>query len=156
MGKIVFHCSFDMSLPSSFGFILKFKSQLPTPHCAACGISVPRLGIEPGPPAGEVQGPNHCTTMELPGPWFWLLHQKADQEEESRPTGFAGWYPFYRWGAVRPDDSSVSRADCPGGAVGRSLELPSISCMMMRQLCCLFIPLRIFISISFCKETVKN
>ena len=66
VGKIVFHCSFDMSLPSSFGFILKFKSQLPTPHCAACGISVPRPGIEPGPTAVKAVSSNHWITRGSP------------------------------------------------------------------------------------------
>lgn len=33
---------------------------LPSLHCAvACGILVPRVGIEPGPPAVGVQSPNH-------------------------------------------------------------------------------------------------
>ena len=32
----------------------------------ACGISVPRPGIEPGPPAVEAQSPNHWTAREFP------------------------------------------------------------------------------------------
>ena len=30
------------------------------------GILVPRLGIEPKPPALETQSPNHCTAKEVP------------------------------------------------------------------------------------------
>ena len=36
------------------------------PHCAAYRILVPDQGIEPMPPAVEVQSPNHWTTRELP------------------------------------------------------------------------------------------
>ena len=39
------------------------------PHCLACGILVPRPGIEPGSPvstAVEAQSPNHWTTREFP------------------------------------------------------------------------------------------
>ena len=32
----------------------------------ACGILVPRPGIEPVPPAVEAQGPNHWTAREFP------------------------------------------------------------------------------------------
>ena len=34
--------------------------------CAACGILVPRLGIEPRPPALRVQSANHWSTREFP------------------------------------------------------------------------------------------
>ena len=33
----------------------------------ACGILVPRSGIEPTPPAWEVQSLNHWTAREVPG-----------------------------------------------------------------------------------------
>ena len=33
--------------------------------CVACRILVPQPGIEPRPPAVEVQGPNHWTTREV-------------------------------------------------------------------------------------------
>ena len=36
------------------------------PHCAACGILVPRPGIEPGPPAVKAPRPNHWTSREVP------------------------------------------------------------------------------------------
>ena len=40
------------------------------PHCTACGISVPRPGIEPMPPAVEARSLNHWTTREvLPAPF---------------------------------------------------------------------------------------
>ena len=35
-------------------------------HHAACGILVPRPGIEPGPPAVEAWSPNHWTAREFP------------------------------------------------------------------------------------------
>ena len=35
-------------------------------HCAACGLSVPRPGIEPTPPAVEGQSLNHWTAREVP------------------------------------------------------------------------------------------
>ena len=47
--------------------------------CVACGILVPRPGIEPVLPAVEAQSPNHWTTREVPethlymkraGPWL--------------------------------------------------------------------------------------
>ena len=39
------------------------------PHCEACGILVPRPGIEPGPSPSAVKAPspNHWTAMEFPG-----------------------------------------------------------------------------------------
>ena len=37
-------------------------------HHAACGILIPRPGIEPMPPAVEVRSLNHWTTREVP----WL------------------------------------------------------------------------------------
>ena len=36
------------------------------PHCTACRTLVPRPGIEPTPPAVEVQGLNHWTAREVP------------------------------------------------------------------------------------------
>ena len=35
-------------------------------HCTTCGILVPRPGIEPMPPALEVQSPKHWTAREVP------------------------------------------------------------------------------------------
>ena len=35
-------------------------------HCAACGILVPHPGIEPTPPAVEVQSLNRWTAREVP------------------------------------------------------------------------------------------
>ena len=35
-------------------------------HREACGILVPRLGIEPWPSAVKARSPNHCTARELP------------------------------------------------------------------------------------------
>ena len=36
------------------------------PRSTACGILVPQPGIEPTPPAVEVQSVNHWTTREVP------------------------------------------------------------------------------------------
>ena len=36
------------------------------PRCVACGILVPRPGIEPLPPALGAQSPNHWTAREVP------------------------------------------------------------------------------------------
>ena len=36
-------------------------------HCTACGILVPRPGIEPAPPALEAWSLNHWTAREVPG-----------------------------------------------------------------------------------------
>ena len=44
-----------------FKFLFYFWS-----HCMAWGILVPRPGIEPMPPAVEVQSPNHWTAREVP------------------------------------------------------------------------------------------
>ena len=35
-------------------------------HATACGILVPRPGIEPQPPAVEAQSPNQWTAREFP------------------------------------------------------------------------------------------
>ena len=39
----------------------------------ACGISVPRAGIQRGPPAVEAQSPDHWTTGQRPGCGFESL-----------------------------------------------------------------------------------
>ena len=45
--------------------------------CTACGILLPRPGIEPVPPAVEVQSPNHWTAREFPCN-FWLDTWQCD------------------------------------------------------------------------------
>ena len=40
---------------------------------AACGILIPRPGIEPMPPAVEVHSPNHWTAMEVPYSIFLII-----------------------------------------------------------------------------------
>ena len=35
-------------------------------RCTACGLLVPRPGIEPGPLAVRAQSPNHWTAREFP------------------------------------------------------------------------------------------
>ena len=49
------------SVEDTFLFFLIFW-----PHHAACGILVPRPGIEPTPPAVEARSPNHWTAREAP------------------------------------------------------------------------------------------
>ena len=41
----------------------------------ACGILVPRPGIEPGPSAVKAWSPNHWTARELPY-FLFLMHEK--------------------------------------------------------------------------------
>ena len=41
------------------------------PCHAACGILVPRPGIEPAPPSLEAQSLNHWTAREVPVWYFW-------------------------------------------------------------------------------------
>ena len=50
------------------------------PHCSACGILVPRPGIEPVPPAVEARSLNHWTTREVPVWWLFFINR----------------FPFYR------------------------------------------------------------
>ena len=50
-----------LSLSLLFFFFFTFW-----PHRAACGILVPRPGIEPAPSAVEVQSPNHWTARKVP------------------------------------------------------------------------------------------
>ena len=58
-----------------FYFFLSFKKLLifiSWPCHVACGILVPQPGIEPMPPEVEGQSLNHWTTMEVPGPHFYI------------------------------------------------------------------------------------
>ena len=50
-----------MGMSETFDFFFFFW-----PHLTACGILVPRPGIEPVPPAVEVWNPKHWTTREFP------------------------------------------------------------------------------------------
>ena len=51
--------------PDSFFFFFGLR-------CAACGISVPQLGIESVPPAVEAWSPNHWTAREfLPDSFYF-------------------------------------------------------------------------------------
>ena len=52
----------DMNIPLLMLLLLLF---LAVPHMA-CGILVPRPGIEPRPSAVRVQSPNHWTAREVP------------------------------------------------------------------------------------------
>ena len=52
----------SLGLVVSLSLSLSFFFQ---PHHAACGILVPRPGIEPGAPALRVPSPNHWTTREF-------------------------------------------------------------------------------------------
>ena len=53
--------------------------------CAACGVLVPRPGIEPAPTALEAQNLNHWTAREVP----WILGSFDTQD--SRDTGHRAW-----------------------------------------------------------------
>ena len=56
----------------------------------ACGILVPRPGIEPGPPAVEVWRPNHWTSREVlrRGIFFLVLHIPWASEYLQRRSSF--------------------------------------------------------------------
>ena len=56
--KLLYHMVVLFSI-----FFFKFFFWL---HCTACGILVPRPGIEPGPSSMRVQSPNHWTAREFP------------------------------------------------------------------------------------------
>ena len=65
----------------------------------ACGILVPRLGIEPMSPAVEARSPNHWTTREVPGRNF--LKRKGRRETEFQflttyPLGIVLPSPWYQ------------------------------------------------------------
>ena len=56
-----------------FYFFLSFKKLLISWPChVACGILVTQPGIEPMPPEVEGQSLNRWTTMEVPGPDFYI------------------------------------------------------------------------------------
>ena len=62
------------------------------PGCVACGILVPRVGIEPMFPAVEMWSPNHWTAREVPGSIFyvWIFYGiRAPWTEQW------GWIPFH-------------------------------------------------------------
>ena len=44
------------------------------PHCMACGIFVPQLGIEPGPSEVSVLSPNHWSARGFPPFVLLILH----------------------------------------------------------------------------------
>ena len=46
--------------------LLKLKFSFSWPCYVACGILVPRPGVEPTPPALEAQSFNHWTAKEIP------------------------------------------------------------------------------------------
>ena len=48
------------------------------PHCAACGVLVPRPRFKPRPSAVTAQSPNHWTTREVP-PVFLSFKPASDQ-----------------------------------------------------------------------------
>ena len=54
----------------------------------ACGILVPRTGIEPAPPAVEARSLNHWTAREVPGvPLFRLCFLEAGRTYGFRNLG---------------------------------------------------------------------
>ena len=62
--------------PHSFFFFLSFSFYFFfVRRHAACRISVPRPGIEPGPSAVKAQSPNHWATGEFPEPTLLSTHR---------------------------------------------------------------------------------
>ena len=57
------------------------------PCCTACGILVPRPGIEPQPLAVRVWSPNHCTAGEFPKLYFGIILELQGCTENS-PISF--------------------------------------------------------------------
>ena len=57
--------------------IYSFVCLFTGPRHVACGISVPRPGIRPTPPALEVRSLNHWTAREVPRNFF-LFNAKAN------------------------------------------------------------------------------
>ena len=80
--------SFDFSLSACFFFVLfVFIFKIFWPCCTACGILVPRPGIEAAPPAVEAWSLNHWTTGEVPEHlfdvrlepgWYWVYKKEQD------------------------------------------------------------------------------
>ena len=62
--------TFFLIIASYFFYFLVFTFWL---HQAACGILVPRPGIEPEPAAVAVPSPNHLTGREFPPPPTFLM-----------------------------------------------------------------------------------
>ena len=89
------------------------------PHCAACGILVPRPGIEPVPRAVEVGSPNHWTAREFsvspflnnPGAfvlnpslvprWQWALYWVDLSESAANPWVGTVIICLFQWGKPR-------------------------------------------------------
>ena len=63
-----------------FRAVYTFKNIFWLNH-SACRIPVPQPGIKPGPPAVEVQSPNHLTTREVLGClYFWRWKHRREKE----------------------------------------------------------------------------
>ena len=81
------------------------------PHCTACGILVPRPGIEPMPPALVVQGLDHWNTREVPRlgiltlPIFRIKCIKYwHLVEPSQTNQRKGWGPILWQGSAAMED----------------------------------------------------
>ena len=60
-----------------WGFPFLFFLSFLWPCCTACGILVPRPGIEPTPPALEAWSPNHWMVREVPGDFLFEIRSVA-------------------------------------------------------------------------------
>ena len=79
------------------------------PHCATCGILVPRPGIEPAPPAVEAHSLNHWTAREVPGVLFYkriFIHFQCSQRSQI-PCGWVSPAIY------RQDHSNREEGFCP-------------------------------------------
>ena len=66
------------SVGSSDFFIFYFYLFIYWPHRVACGILVPRPGIEPKAMRVKAQSPNHWTTREFPRDSFYEMYCWVD------------------------------------------------------------------------------
>ena len=64
----------------------------------ACGVLVPRPGIEPMPPTVAARSPNHWATRKVPA---WLFKQQGWRGKSHLP--WVGWERW--WGAGRGNQS---------------------------------------------------
>ena len=73
MGSLYPH-TFPLLRGPSLPYLLPYNSNDSfLPHHMACGILVPRLGIEPVAPAVEARCPNHWTAREVPSNYSFLM-----------------------------------------------------------------------------------
>ena len=87
---------------------------------AACGIFVPRPGIEPGPSAVRVQSPNHWTAREFAGmTWKGQGPPRVAHDGKWPPSlGLCHLRPASQWLLLTPTHRApAQQSDCPDPAL---------------------------------------